>query len=48
MQTENHNIHDMYIILLWGLLEHQCVVDYIKIHPTPSMLLYLHMMWQPP
>ena len=40
MQTQN----DRHIILLlYSLLEHQCVVDNIKIHPTPS-LLYLHMM----
>ena len=30
------------MLLLYSLLEHQSVVDNIKIHPTPS-LLYLHM-----
>ena len=40
MLTQNHNnYHDRHILLLLcSLLEHQCVVDNIKIHPTPSLL----------
>ena len=39
MQTQNHNnYHDRHIILLlYSLLEHQCVVYNSKIYPTPSL-----------